>query len=92
MERVGICRYTIVTKQQHKGRMRRRLRFGRWCLFFLLAGHFAAGANPAGAERTGSAPKAPIASQSTKSPVQLDRMLLLLAPSAAQAIPAIASG
>ena len=63
--------------------MRRKLRFGRWCPLVLLAGLFAAGVNPAGAEQT-AAGKVSRSQTSAQSSVELNRMLLLLAPSAAQ--------
>ena len=65
--------------------MRRKLRFGRWCSLVLLAGLFAAGMNPAGVAQAHGVSESQAASQkSSQSNVALNRMLLLLAPSAAQ--------
>lgn len=61
--------------------MRRKLRFGRWYPLVLLAGLFAAGVNPAGAAQAASQPSS---HASIESGVELNRMLLLLTPSAAQ--------
>ena len=85
MEPVGGHGDTIVSKLQHsKERMRRRLRFGRWCLPVLVAGICAAGFNPAEALKADTATLSSSPAPSREASVQLNRIILLLAPSAAQ--------
>ncbi|HEX4322889.1 MAG TPA: Ig-like domain repeat protein [Acidobacteriaceae bacterium] len=63
--------------------MGHRQRFGGWC-YLLLAGLLAVGSNASGAQKFVAGDRASGSSSSSISSVRLERMLLLLQPSAAQ--------